>query len=48
MAERGRRGIALLAWGQDSTARGTLWEIHPITRIEVGRDSTWVELDRLP
>jgi hypothetical protein len=28
--------------------RGTLWEIHPILRIEVQRDSTWVSLDKLP
>lgn len=28
--------------------RGTLWEVHPITRIEVWRDSTWVDLDSLP
>jgi hypothetical protein len=28
--------------------RQTLWEIHPITRIEVWRDSAWVNLDSLP
>jgi len=28
--------------------RGTLWEVHPITRIEVQQDSTWVLLDKLP
>jgi len=28
--------------------RQTLWEIHPITSIEVWRDSAWVDLDSLP
>lgn len=28
--------------------RATLWEIHPITRIEVWRDDAWVDLDDLP
>jgi hypothetical protein len=28
--------------------RQTLWEIHPITGIEVWRDSGWVDLDSLP
>ena len=28
--------------------RGTLWEIHPITRIEVFKDNRWVDLDTLP
>ena len=26
--------------------RSTLWEIHPITRIEVMKDGSWVDLDR--
>jgi len=28
--------------------RGTLWEIHPITRIEVRQGDRWVNLDELP
>jgi hypothetical protein len=28
--------------------RSTLWEIHPITKIEVMKDGTWVDLDSLP
>lgn len=28
--------------------RGTLWEIHPITRIAVQRRGTWVAFDSLP
>jgi hypothetical protein len=28
--------------------RSTLWEIHPITRIEVFQDGQWVDLDTLP
>src|SRR5262249_44124022 len=28
--------------------RGTLWEIHPITSIEVQRDGRWVPLDGPP
>jgi hypothetical protein len=28
--------------------RGTLWEVHPITRIEVWEDTAWVSLDSLP
>ncbi len=28
--------------------RSTLWEIHPITTIEVFRDDRWVDLDNLP
>ncbi len=28
--------------------RGTLWEIHPITKIEVFKDNRWVDLDTLP
>jgi hypothetical protein len=27
--------------------RSTLWEIHPITKIEVFQDGTWVDLDHL-
>jgi hypothetical protein len=26
--------------------RGTLWEIHPITKIEVLRNNNWVDLDQ--
>ncbi len=28
--------------------RSTLWEIHPITKIEVFKDGTWVDRDDLP
>jgi len=28
--------------------RGTIWEIHPITKIEVFKDGQWVDLDQLP
>ncbi len=28
--------------------RGTLWEIHPVTRIEVWDGSQWMDLDRTP
>lgn len=28
--------------------RGTLWEVHPITQIEVWQDTAWVSLDSLP
>lgn len=28
--------------------RKTLWEIHPITKIEVWRDDAWVDVDDLP
>ena len=28
--------------------RSTLWEIHPITKIEVFRDGKWVDADSLP
>ncbi len=28
--------------------RSTLWEIHPITEIEVFRNNKWVDLDELP
>jgi hypothetical protein len=29
----------------DSGLRSTLWEIHPITKIEVWQDGSWVDLD---
>lgn len=28
--------------------RSTLWEIHPITKVEVFKDNRWVDLDDLP
>jgi hypothetical protein len=28
--------------------RSTLWEIHPITKIEVFKDGQWVDVDHLP
>jgi len=28
--------------------RSTLWEIHPITKIEVWKDNQWVDLDTMP
>jgi len=28
--------------------RSTLWQIHPITRIEVFKDGAWVDLDAVP
>jgi len=28
--------------------RATLWEIHPVTRIEVWRDGAWADMDSLP
>jgi hypothetical protein len=28
--------------------RSTLWEIHPITKIEVFKDGKWVDLDAIP
>lgn len=30
------------------TFRKTLWEIHPITRIEVWHEAAWVNLDNIP
>jgi hypothetical protein len=32
----------------NSGLRSTLWEIHPITQIEVFQGGRWVDLDRLP
>ena len=32
----------------NSGLRSTLWEIHPITKIEVFKDGQWVNLDDLP
>jgi hypothetical protein len=32
----------------NSDLRSTLWEIHPITKIEVFSDGQWVDLDQLP
>jgi len=28
--------------------RSTLWEIHPITQIEVFQGGQWVDLDSIP
>jgi hypothetical protein len=28
--------------------RITLWEVHPITRIEVWKSGAWVDLESLP
>lgn len=28
--------------------RSTLWEIHPVTKIEVWKDDKWVNLDDIP
>src|SRR2546421_341843 len=33
---------------QIGKTRGTLWEIHPITRIEIFKDNRWTALDDLP
>lgn len=33
---------------QVGRTRGTIWEIHPITRIEVKRGGSWTPLDRVP
>src|ERR1035437_1785087 len=30
------------------SARGTIWEIHPITKIEVWKSGAWVDLETLP
>ena len=34
--------------GHLGSLRGTLWEIHPVTRIEVFRDGQWRDLDEEP
>jgi hypothetical protein len=28
--------------------RSTLWEIHPVTRIEVFKNGQWIDADELP
>lgn len=33
---------------QVGRTRGTIWEIHPVTRIEVQRGTSWTPLDRTP
>ena len=33
--------------GGIGTQRATLWEVHPITRIEVQKNGHWVDLDKL-
>jgi hypothetical protein len=30
------------------TQRATVWEVHPITKIEVQKDGQWVDLDDQP
>ena len=30
------------------SARGTIWEIHPITKIEVWKSGAWVDLETVP
>jgi hypothetical protein len=35
-------------WDMIGSYRGTFWEIHPITRIEVWKDGAFVDLDSLP
>jgi hypothetical protein len=30
------------------SARGTIWEVHPITRIEVWKNGAWVNLEDMP
>ena len=32
---------------QIGKTRGTIWEIHPITKIEVEQNGGWVTLDSL-
>jgi hypothetical protein len=35
-------------FGTRSTYRNPLWEVHPITRIEVMKDGAWIDVDQLP
>ncbi len=30
------------------SARGTIWEVHPITKIEVRKNGAWIDLESLP
>ncbi|HEU4563670.1 MAG TPA: hypothetical protein VFS05_03435 [Gemmatimonadaceae bacterium] len=54
-AQRARERVRVSGWlffdpehpDQIGKTRGTLWEIHPVTRIEVQRGGRWVSLDRL-